>query len=44
MSFGYEAPSENAQEEWVRLFRMGSERLRSGRGALYVKAAGNSFG
>ena len=44
MSFGYEAPSENAQEEWVRLFEMGSERLRSGRGALYVKAAGNSFG
>ncbi|MCY3820928.1 MAG: S8 family serine peptidase [Gammaproteobacteria bacterium] len=43
MSFGYEAPSENAQEEWARLFRMGSERLRSGRGALYVKAAGNSF-
>lgn len=43
MSFGYEAPSENAQEEWARLFRMGSERLRSGRGALYVKAAGNDF-
>lgn len=43
MSFGYEAPSENAQEEWVRLFRMGSEQLRSGRGALYVKAAGNEF-
>ena len=43
MSFGYEAPSENAQEEFVRLFRMGSEQLRSGRGALYVKAAGNAF-
>ncbi|MDE0451772.1 MAG: S8 family serine peptidase [Gammaproteobacteria bacterium] len=43
MSFGYEAPSENSQEEWVRLFRMGSEQLRSGRGALYVKAAGNQF-
>ena len=43
MSFGYEAPSENSQEEWVRLFRMGSEQLRSGRGALYVKAAGNAF-
>ena len=43
MSFGYEAPSENSQEEWVRLFRTGSEQLRSGRGALYVKAAGNEF-
>ena len=43
LSFGYEAPSENAQEEFARLFRMGSEQLRSGRGALYVKAAGNAF-
>ncbi len=44
MSFGYFAPSENSQEEYVRLFTMGTEQLRSGRGALYVKAAGNAFG
>ena len=43
MSFGSFAPSENAQEEFVRLFRMGTDQLRSGRGALYVKAAGNAF-
>ena len=43
MSFGYFAPSENSQEELVRLFRMGTDQLRSGRGALYVKAAGNAF-
>ena len=43
MSFGYVAPSENSGEEFVRLFAMGTERLRSGRGALYVKAAGNAF-
>ena len=43
MSFGYVAPSENSAEEFVRLFTMGTERLRSGRGALYVKAAGNAF-
>ena len=43
MSFGYVAPSENSQEEFVRLFSMGTEQLRSGRGALYVKAAGNAF-
>ena len=43
MSFGYVAPSENSAEEFARLFAMGTERLRSGRGALYVKAAGNAF-
>ena len=43
MSFGYVAPSENSQEEFVRLFSMGTDQLRSGRGALYVKAAGNAF-
>ena len=43
MSFGYLAPSENSPEEFARLFAMGTERLRSGRGALYVKAAGNAF-
>ncbi|MCY3622959.1 MAG: S8 family serine peptidase [Gammaproteobacteria bacterium] len=43
MSFGVEAPSENSREEFVRLFEMGTTALRSGRGALYVKAAGNEF-
>lgn len=43
MSFGFEAPSENAAEEMVRLFRMGVTKLREGRGALYVKAVGNAF-
>jgi len=43
MSFGSEAPSENAAEEFVRLLKMGTTRLRGGRGALYVKAAGNGF-
>ena len=43
MSFGSLAPSENSQEEFVRLFSMGTDQLRSGRGALYVKAAGNAF-
>ena len=43
MSFGLLAPGENADEEFARLFRMGVSRLRGGRGALYVKAAGNDF-
>ena len=43
MSFGYVAPSENSPEEFVRLLTMGTGQLRSGRGALYVKAAGNAF-
>ena len=43
MSFGYFAPSGNSPEEFVRLFAMGTEQLRSGRGALYIKAAGNAF-
>ena len=43
MSFGYEAPSENAREEFARVLRMGATQLRSGLGALYVKAAGNAF-
>ncbi len=43
MSFGTVAPSENAQEDFVRLMKMGTSELRSGRGALYVKAAGNGF-
>ena len=43
MSFGVEAPSENSREEFARLFEMGATVLRSGRGAVYVKAAGNEF-
>lgn len=43
MSFGSELPSENATEDFVRLMKMGTSELRSGRGALYVKAAGNEF-
>ena len=43
MSFGQIGPAENSREEFARLFSMGTERLRSGRGALYVKAAGNAF-
>lgn len=43
MSFGSEAPSENATEEFERLLRMGTAELREGRGALYVKAAGNGY-
>ncbi len=43
MSFGVARPGENAYEEWARVHRAGTEQLRSGRGALYVKAAGNSF-
>ena len=43
MSFGIVAPSENSREEFVRLVKMATMELRSGRGALYVKAAGNDF-
>lgn len=43
MSFGSEIPSENSGEDFVRLMQMGTTELRSGRGALYVKAAGNEF-
>ena len=44
MSFGIEIPSGNSEDDFVRLVRMGASDLRSGRGALYVKAAGNEFG
>ena len=44
MSFGIELPSENSSEDFVKLVKMGTTDLRSGRGALYVKAAGNEFG
>ncbi len=43
MSFGVEDPGVNASEDYVRLYQMGTSQLRGGRGALYVKAAGNSF-
>jgi len=43
MSFGAEYPGQNASEEFSRVFRTGTEALRSGRGAVYVKAAGNGF-
>ena len=43
MSFGFEEPSENSKEDFVKLVKMGTTDLRSGRGALYVKAAGNEF-
>ena len=44
MSFGTVVPSENPSADFVRLVKMGTSELRSGRGALYVKAAGNGFG
>ena len=44
MSFGVELPGLNSEADYVRLFAMGVNDLRGGRGALYVKAAGNEFG
>ncbi|MCY4478245.1 MAG: S8 family serine peptidase [Gammaproteobacteria bacterium] len=43
MSFGAELPAGNAEPDFVELYRMGVTDLRSGSGALYVKAAGNEF-
>ena len=43
MSFGTVAPAQNPVGDFVRLLQMGTTELRSGRGALYVKAAGNAF-
>ncbi|MDE0001425.1 MAG: S8 family peptidase [Rhodospirillaceae bacterium] len=43
MSFGSEVPSGNSAEDFVSLMKLGTGELRSGRGALYVKAAGNDF-
>ncbi|MCY3985901.1 MAG: S8 family serine peptidase, partial [Candidatus Dadabacteria bacterium] len=44
LSFGLDIGGiKNADEELARVLRMGVEQLRSGRGALYVKAAGNAF-
>ena len=42
MSFGTEI-QDNATPDFVRLMKMGTTELRGGRGALYVKAAGNEF-
>ncbi len=43
MSFGELVGIGNPDEELTRVLRMGVEQLRSGRGALYVRAAGNDF-
>ena len=43
MSFGIVLPAQNPEEDFVRLLEMGTSELRAGRGALYVKAAGNAF-
>ena len=44
MSFGRLGYPSNASQEWELLFAHGARRLRDGRGAVYVKAAGNGFG
>ncbi len=43
LSFGSDLGIANADEELTRVLRMGVKQLRSGRGALYVKAGGNDF-
>ena len=43
MSFGIEEPAQNSEEDFVQLMKLGTSELRSGRGALYVRAAGNNF-
>ena len=43
MSFGSAGGPSNAAVDERELFRVGVNDLRDGRGALYVKAAGNSF-
>lgn len=42
LSFRTEIQS-NSNPDFVRLMKMGTTELRAGRGALYVKAAGNEF-
>ena len=44
MSWGSILPSENTSPDFVSLLKHGTSELRNGLGALYVKAAGNSFG
>ena len=43
MSFGSGEPAQNSDEDFVQLMRLGTTELRSGRGVLYVRAAGNNF-
>ena len=43
MSFGVEIPAGNPSQDFVRLIKKGTADLRGGRGALYIKAAGNEF-
>ena len=43
MSFGSFGAESNSSADHVTLFKNGVTNLRSGRGAIYVKAAGNSF-
>ncbi len=43
MSFGAIMASGNSFHEFAQVIRMGTEQLRSGRGAIYVKASGNEF-
>ena len=43
MSFGSSGSAENLSVDDRELFRVGVTDLRDGRGALYVKAAGNEF-
>ena len=44
MSFGVFGGEYNVSQAELDLFRQGVLNLRSGRGAIYVKAGGNSFG
>lgn len=43
MSFGVFGGEYNSSPEEIAVFRQGIQSLRSGRGAIYVKAGGNSF-
>ena len=43
MSFGSYSGTDPIDEEILRLHQMGTRELRDGLGAVYVKAAGNSF-
>jgi len=43
LSFGIETPSENASGDLALVLETGTRELRDGRGAVYVKAAGNEF-
>ena len=43
MSYGSEGSAEDLNADLREMFRVGTTNLREGRGALYVKAAGNEF-